>query len=253
MCKDERFDFILQYLKQNKRMSIDEICSFCSVSKEIASADLEQLLSGDKIIRTYSGAMYKHNDHEKKTANYAKRLTIDSMEKRKIAQKAYELVNEGEMVILDTSTTVETFSYSLKYKKCTVITNSIEVADVLMYSDDVNVLMLGGKINKIHRFCYGSLTINTLSNYYADKCFLGALGVSREGISVDNEDDAEVMRKMTEQSREVVVLADKSKFNRLCHYKVCDLKNVSIIITDELPDEDFINSLKENGVELIVS
>lgn len=253
MNKEERVDFILQYLKQNKRMSLEEICDFCNVTKEMASVDLEQLLSEDKIIRTYNGAMYKHNDHEKKTANYAKRLTIDSMEKRKIAQKAYELVNEGEMVILDTSTTVETFSYSLKYKKCTVITNSIEVADVLMYSDEVDVFMLGGKINKIHRFCYGNSTLNTLCNYYADKCFLGALGVSREGISVDNEDDAEVMRKMTEQSREVVVLADKSKFNRLCHYKVCDLKNVSIIITDELPDEDFINSLKENGVELIVS
>ena len=247
--QEERLQYILNHLSNNKRISIDDICLNCRVSKDTARRDLVYLEREGKIIRTHGGALFQNKKN--KIESYSSRLKIDSKEKNKIGNIASNLVEDGDLLILDTSTTVEVFSHCLKDKICTVVTNSINVAEVLMEDNNVDVHVLGGKIDKKHRFLYGGYTLDMLDNYFADKVFLGALGVSEKGITVDSDEDAKVMSKMIQQGNEVIVLVDSSKINKSAHFKVCDIDKVSVIVTDKKPSNEFMKILEENKVELI--
>ncbi|MEW8956231.1 DeoR/GlpR family DNA-binding transcription regulator [Clostridium sp.] len=249
MYQEERLQYILNHLSNNKHISIEEICLGCNVSKDTARRDLVYLEREGKIIRTHGGALVQNKKNEIKS--YSSRLKVDSKEKSKIGNIASNLVEDGDLIILDTSTTVEVFSHCLKNKICTVVTNSINVAEVFIDNDNIDVHILGGKINKKHRFLYGGYTLDMLNNYFADKVFLGALGVSEYGITVDSDEDAKVMSKMIEQGKEVIVLVDSSKINNSAHFKVCDIDKVSLIVTDKKPSNEFMKMLGNKKVELI--
>lgn len=251
MYQEERMQLILDYLNENKRISVEEICKLYDVSRDTARRDLVNLEKQGTIIRTHGGAILPLPKEEIKS--YSERLLFDVKEKHKIARLSASLIKERETIIFDTSTTVQASAEFLEDKECNVITNSINVADILSKKDKVKTFLLGGRLNNQHRFLYGNTTIDMLSYYYADKSFLGALAISSRGISVADAEDAAVMRKMVEQSREAIVLADHTKFNKTASFKVCNLSKIDLVITDKCPDEEFMEILHKNNVNLIIA
>jgi DeoR/GlpR family transcriptional regulator of sugar metabolism len=242
---------ILDYLKKNKRISAEDICNFYKVSRDTARRDLVNLEKLGAIVRTHGGAISPPANEEIKS--YSERLLYDVEEKHKIAKLGTSLIKEKDTIILDTSTTVQACAELLENKKCNIITNSINVADILSQKSNVKVFLLGGKLNNEHRFLYGTTTVNMLSGYFAHKAFLGALGVSEKGITTGSDEDADVMKKMVEQSEKVVILADHTKFNRTANFKVCNLSQIDFIITDKQPDETFMELLYKNNVSLLIA
>ncbi|WP_027308980.1 DeoR/GlpR family DNA-binding transcription regulator [Caloramator sp. ALD01] len=251
MFQEERMQHILEYLQVNKRISVEEICKLYNVSRDTARRDLVNLEKKGLIVRTHGGAILPPT-HER-IKPYKERLHFDVEEKHKIAKVAASLIKEGDTVILDTSTTVQACAELMEDINCNVITNSINVADVLSAKVNVNTILLGGKLNQEHRFLYGHNTINMLSNYFADKAFLGALAITKNGIFVADDEDAAVMQSIIKQSKETIVLADHTKFSNTAAFRVCSLSEIDIIITDKSPNEGFIKTLKENGVNLIIA
>lgn len=248
--QEERMQLILDYLSKNKRISVEDICKLYDVSRDTARRDLVNLEKQGAIIRTHGGAILPVPNEEIKS--YSERLLFDVEEKHKIAKLSASLIKERDTVILDTSTTVQACAELLEDKECNIITSSINVADILSKKSKVNTFLLGGKLSNEHRYLYGNATINMLSYYFADKAFLGALAISSNGITVADDEDAAVMRKMVEQSKEAIVLADHKKFNKTASFKVCDLSQIDLIITDQYPDKEFMKILDKNNVNLIV-
>ena len=251
MYQEERLELILAYLKENKRISVEEICNLYNVSRDTARRDLVSLEGQGSIVRTHGGAILPKINEEIKS--YSERLLNDIEEKHKIAKLAISLVKERDTIIFDTSTTVQACSELLEDKHCTVITTSINVADILSKKSNISILMPGGKLNNTHKYLYGTATINMLSNYFADRAFIGALGISENGITVSDDEDAAVMKKMIDQSRESIVLADHTKFKRTASFKVCNLSEIDFIITDKNPDEELLELLDKNNVSLIIA
>ncbi len=251
MYQEERMHLILDYLKENKRISVEQICNLYKVSRDTARRDIVNLEKQGAIVRTHGGAILPTVHEEVKS--YYERLLNDMEEKQKIAKLATSLIKEKDTIILDTSTTVQAFSDSLQDKQYTIITNSINVADLLSKKTNIKLLLLGGRLNNEHRFLYGTATINMLSFYFADKAFIGALGVSENGITVDDDEDSAVMKKMVQQSKETIVLADHKKFNKTATYKVCDLSQINLIITDKQPNKKFMDLLDKNNVDLLIA
>lgn len=240
---------ILDFLKENKRISVEEICNFYKISRDTARRDLVNLEKQGTIIRTHGGAILPTSQEEVKS--YSERLLYGIEEKHKIAKLGISLIKERDTVILDTSTTVQACAELLENKQYTIITNSINLADIFSKKPKIKMLLLGGKLNNEHRFLYGTETTNMLSNYFAHKAFIGALGVSERGITVADDEDAAVMKKMIEQSKEVIVLASHTKFNKTASFKVCDLSKINFLITDRKPDKIFTELLEKNNVNLI--
>jgi DeoR/GlpR family transcriptional regulator of sugar metabolism len=184
---------------------------------------------------------------------YLSRLETVSEEKKKIGKLAASLIYEGDRVILDTSTTVQACAEQLANVNCTIITNSINQADVLSSKSNINIQLLGGTLEKDHRFLYGASVVNKLSEYYADKVFIGVIGISQEGLTIAHEEDGVVMRKMMQQAKQVIVLADHTKLGNTDFFKYAHLSDVDLLITDKIPPKPFRELLQQYDVELLTA
>lgn len=251
MYQLERMEAILEYLKNHKRINVEEICSMYGVSRDTARRDLVNLENKGLIARTHGGAILPIS-HEK-IKSYTSRLHSSSEEKKSIGSLAASLVKDGDNIIMDTSTTVQAMAELLQATNCSVITNSINLADILSTKPGINIHLLGGELDHEHRFLYGSSTINTLSDYFADKAFISALGITEKGLTVAHKEDAFVMRKMIEQSDQVIVLVDSSKFGNNGFFKVTDLANIDLIITEKAPNKNLMKIFKENEINIMIA
>ena len=249
MSQEERLLLILESLTENQRITIEEICTKFDVSRDTARRDLVKLAEQQKIIRTRGGAIL--SSQHKKVHNYENRLKFVSEEKRRIGKLAASLIQENDHIVLDASTTVQTMGEYIE-KDCTIITNSIHAASILADKKEPTIYLLGGKFHKEHRYLYGHSVLEKLDRYLADKAFIGIVGVSENGLTIADQEDGAVKRKMMQQAKQVIVLADNSKIGITEFYRFAELKEIDLFITDKEPDQTFMEVLKENGVELLI-
>lgn len=251
MYQEERLVAVIEYLKENKRISVEQICTLFDVSKDTARRDLVKLEEGNAIVRTRGGALLPSIHHEIK--NYSSRLKTVSEEKNVIGKKAASLIYPGDRVILDASTTVQSCAEQIRNIDCTVITNSINQAEVLSANAKTNIQLLGGTLEKDHRYLHGSSVIEKLSEYHVDKAFIGVVGISENGLTIAHEEDGLVKRKMVKQAKQVIVLADHTKLGVTDFFNYASLADVDLLITDEIPPKAFRDLLIKNSVELLTA
>lgn len=247
MYQEERLREIREHLERHKRIRIQDICDRFGVSRDTARRDLVKLDEQGVILRTRGGALLP----EKQVKSYRERLQSATGEKKAIGQRAASLIREGDHVIFDASTTVQEVAASFHAKDVTVVTNSIDIAAVLADRPHVTVHLLGGKLHPRHRYVYGASTVAMLQNYRVDKAFLGASGLTPEGLFYPDEADGFVMREFLRCASQVIVLADATKFNRHFFYRVCDLDAMDRLVTDQSPPSDLRRALEQHEVEIV--
>ncbi|KHE68364.1 DeoR/GlpR family DNA-binding transcription regulator [Halobacillus sp. BBL2006] len=251
MYQEERLIEIIRYLNKNRRISVDQICDLFDVSRDTARRDLVKLEDRKAIVRTRGGAILPSSHNVIK--DYTKRLETVSQEKQKIGNKAASLIQFGDKIILDTSTTVQACADKMEAMECTVITNSINQAEILSNKKHVNIQLLGGALQKEHRFLFGTSVIERLRKFHVDKAFIGVVGISENGLTIAHEEDGMVKKNMIRQAKQVIVLADHTKFGVTEFFQFAALEDVDLIITDKAPEPDFQHLLDQNEVELLVA
>lgn len=251
MFQEERLAAILDFLKTNKRISVDQICVLFDVSRDTARRDLVRLEEDKLIVRTRGGAILPSGHHE--VNDYSNRLKIVSEEKNNIGKIAASLIYPNDRIILDASTTVQYCAEHIENINCTVITNSINQAEILSSNSEVNIQLLGGKLQKEHRFLYGSSVLEKLSEYHVDKAFIGVVGISDKGLTIAHEEDGMVKRKMIQQANQVIVLADHTKLGNTDFFKFANLQDIDLLITDITPEKAFLDLLRKYDVELLIA
>jgi DeoR/GlpR family transcriptional regulator of sugar metabolism len=249
--QEERLQVILNYLDEHKRINVEKICNLCNVSRDTARRDLVKLEEKGAILRTRGGHLLPTLIKEIKS--YEDRLYNDSKEKKAIGKLAASLIKNGDKIIMDTSTTVQACSEFLQVDHCTIITNSINQADILSNKPQVHIHLLGGQLNQEQRFLYGPSVISMLSNYYVDKTFIGTCGLSKKGVMVAFEEDGFIMKKMIEQADQVILLVDHSKFDKKGFFKAADLSHIDIVITDQLPNPSLMDVLNHYEISVMLA
>ncbi|PEJ59032.1 MULTISPECIES: DeoR/GlpR family DNA-binding transcription regulator [unclassified Bacillus (in: firmicutes)] len=248
MYQEQRLTLILKYLDSNKEILLEEICEMLSVSKDTARRDLVKLEERGEIMRIKGGATLPTSNRE--LIDYKERDLTEG--KEKIAKRASSLIRENSDLLMDTSSTCALMSKFMFDKQVNVITNSIDIVDLLGEFDEINTFMLPGKFNRKNRNLVGPRTLETLNDYRVDQLFLGACGINAEGLTSPDEEEAFLKKKMISCARQVVLLADHSKFEKIFLHKVCNIKDIDVIITDKDPDEEFKRNIIENNIHLIV-
>lgn len=249
MYQEERLERIVEYINKHKRISVEEICSIYDVSRDTARRDLVKLEERKRIIRTHGGALL--STIQKDAMNYRERLQYGMEEKRAIGKIAASLIKSGDKIILDSSTTVQACAEFLDVEDCTIITNSINQAEILSAKRGIDIHLLGGDLNKEQLFLFGPQVIAALSQYIVNKAFIGVFGITPQGITTSLEDDGHVVRKMIEQAEQVVVLADHTKFGRNGYFRYAELAEVDIIITDQAPTDDYMEIFEKYKIRVI--
>jgi DeoR family transcriptional regulator, carbon catabolite repression regulator len=250
LSQEERLVHILEYLKQHRRITVQTICELFDVSRDTARRDVVKLVETGTVVRTRGGVMLP--TLTKEVLGYKERLTQESEGKLQIGRAAAAMVKDGDYVIFDASTTVQFAAEFLTARDVTVVTNAIDVASILSERVGITVHLLGGILNGRHRFLYGASTLEKLAEYQVDKLFLGACGITVDGLSYPHEEDGVVKREMIRHADQVIVLADHTKFGKRLFHKVSGLESIDMMITDRKPSEDLLRVLNEHDVQVVV-
>lgn len=250
MYQEERQLKILDYLNENINMSVHDICELLDVSRDTARRDILKLIEKGAAIRTHGGISLPviRNTIEA----YKERVLKYSTEKKDIANKALEFINEKEHYYFDVSTTV-CYLAELIDKKITVVTHSLDNIQILSENHKVNICSTGGAFNKNNRFFYGDDAKTYIENRFFDVAFLGAGAIMQDGVYLIDEEDAVIKQTVIRRARKVIVLADSKKFNILSYYKGVSWDQIDVIITDKNPPAIFLDIIEDNNIQLIIT
>lgn len=183
---------------------------------------------------------------------------MNQEEKIKIGKTAAELISDGDIIVIDVGTTTVEFAHFIENKKnITILTNSIPVSAVLTESLNQKkftgeVLLLGGQIDPKQQSVSGRLTEQMLNQFNIDKAFISAGGVSiQNGVSNYHLNESLVSRTMVDVSKQIILLADHSKFGVDTFCKVCPLEKIDVMICDQPVPAAWKNHSKLNEIEWI--
>ena len=250
----ERHQKIYELLRKHKNLSIDKLSSILEISKMTVRRDLDRLIKKGIVQRVHGGAIISRtNEYE---PPYLIRSLEMMQEKQMIGRLAASLIKDNAVIIVDIGSTLLELARNIpENNNITVITNWIPVAVELSKKRGLfNLVLVGGKVFTDELSIVGGYPEEMLKDFNADIVFLGVGGISDKfGITDFNMDEVQVKKQMINSSREVIVLADHSKFGRIAPIKITDIKSIDKIITDDgLKEEDKIN-IERFDTEVIIA
>lgn len=247
----ERREKIVEYLKNRKVATSEELSKRFYVTEETIRKDLNYLSEKGMIIRTFGGAIYK----DEYDPSLAQRTIYNFEEKKLIAETASSLINERDSIILDAgSTTIELAKYIKENSETVVVTNSLEIINILSKVQGVSVISTGGLLRATSMSFQGKVAENSIENYNIQRAFISAKAISaNEGIMDTNEVEANVKRKMLDKAKDITLLADNSKFSKIAHVTVCSIDRINRIITDKGTSTDVLKEFTDRGIEVIIA
>lgn len=251
MFQDERLIAIMQQLREKKRIGLEEICQLYGVSRDTARRDIVKLEEQGKIVRTRGGAILP--TLSKEVSDYQQRLREEPSSKQAIGKLAATLIHDRDYLYMDASTTVLCAAEFMRTKKNVVVTNSIDIARVLTEKEEIVIHMLGGIIANEHRVIFGARAQEMLAEYQVDKMFIGACGITTEGLSTPHEVESYLIREAIRRADQVIVLADHTKFGKRLFHRFAGFEDVDLIVTDKEPGQEIKDQLQHFGVEIMVA
>ena len=251
MIAAERRELILQKVKVNKYVSIQELSKEFDITEMAIRRDLDFLTRQGLIKRSHGGAI--NNDKVGLESQFDSRKIELSDIKELIGKKAASLISDGDCIAIDVGTTAFEVAHFIKHiKDLKVITASIPVLSELMDAPNVNVICTGGELSTRDKSLIGNNAISTIQDYILDKVFIGVAGISFDfGFTMFNMQDTLVKRALIERAREVIILADSSKIGLTRHAFFCKIEQADKIITDSGLSEEDYQEFVNNGVEVI--
>ena len=249
----ERQKQILSLLARQGRLSVTEIVEQFSISEATARRDLESLASQGKVQRVHGGVIAV--EQAPPELPILQREGEQAVEKSMIGQAAAELVNDGETVFLGSGTTVlETAKNLRERKNLTVITNSLPVLNALAGIKEITVVSLGGQLRESELSFIGHITEQALAEVRVDKVIMGARGLSFEhGLTNDYLQETLTDRAILKIGREVILVADHSKVNRVSTALLAPLSSMNTFVTDSKADKKFIQTLKKQNIKVVIA
>lgn len=249
----ERQQKIFSLLQEHGYLTVSELALRYEVSEMTIRRDLKTLASSGLIQREHGGAAYPSNTPQEDNL-FFNRLGEAEKEKTAIAYAAAALIQPGESIILDAGTTTLAVAKAIEPKKLVVITNSVPISTVLTGLAGISVLLTGGEVRESTYTLVGPLARSSLSNFYADKLFLAATGISLDrGLSTTNLLEAEIKHAMIQSAKEIILVAHSQKFGEVCHNTFAGWNDIHTLITDDQIPNSIYQELLQRGLRILIA
>ncbi len=251
----ERQEQIARMVAGVGRVRVAELAGKFGVSPVTIRKDLLALEGEGRVVRTHGGAISPRSVSRPEPAfEVRERLRRD--EKVRIGAAAAALVDDGDSIVFDASTTALYVARHLKerttWHQLTIVTNSIRIALELAGHPGITVLMLGGRVRAEALSVVGPLGDAVFRRVNVQKAFVGAVGLTMEsGLSDAMEEEAQIKRSMVAAARETYALVDSTKWGRVASASFCRTDRLTGIITDSDAPEEMVAALQELGVRVI--
>lgn len=254
MLAEERKNIIVEIVNKNRIVKVSELSKMLNTTEATVRRDLDELQKIKKVRRVHGGAISLNPTSKPFTTNELSILCKE--EKKHIAKKAYEYVDDNDALLFDASTTVLELARLIAEgdkKGISILTNSFNVVSMLSNKNDIKVIHTGGQVSYNMNYSTGFITEKIIRDLRVDKCFVGTNGIDPiYGYSVPSFEDASVKKCMLSASKQRFVLADHTKFGETYMAKFADFTgDVDYLITDSFP-ENIDREPYESNVNLVV-
>ncbi|MEF9923180.1 MAG: DeoR/GlpR family DNA-binding transcription regulator [Muribaculaceae bacterium] len=253
MTKEERHSIILDMLITQNSILVNDLADKLDVSSVTIRKDLTELEKDKKLYRSHGSAILIDPYINNRTINEKEKLY--SEEKRLIGKEAAALITKDDSILIASGTTVRALANAIQpHNKLTVITASLQIAEILSLNEDIDIIQLGGMLRHSSISVVGQYAEHILVNFSCSKLFLGVDGIDLDfGITTTNLMEATLNKEMINASQKIIVLADSSKFGRKGFSKIADMQEIDIIITDSNVPPAVVRRIEEMGIEIIIA
>jgi DeoR family fructose operon transcriptional repressor len=244
------------YVADTGQVTVGELAERFGVSIDTVRRDLDQLSADGVLVRTYGGAVSLSTVSRTDRA-VDQRLTLQELEKEKIAGLAAELVQDGSTIMINGGTTTLALARSLRqHRDLTVATNNLLVPGALPPTAIRDIYVFGGAVRSLTLATIGPVSFRANGGAELDiSCDLALIGVGAvsadAGYTTSNLAEAAMMQEMISRAARVAILADSSKFGRRLFAQVSELGSADYLITDTTPPPELRDALAAAEVELI--
>lgn len=233
MYNKERVERIMQILRQNGSVSVNELAEIFQVSGATIRTDLAKMDKAGMLTRTHGGAIM--NSPVLRETLLTERMHTDK--KRLIAQRALQFIHERSIILMDTGTTMAALAQALvqsRLEELTVFTNDLEVIRILEEKENFTLTLLGGKVRNRFHYCYGSSLQQELADYHFSTVFLATSALHEVyGLTTENIELANIKSEMVRTADKVILLADSSKMGNVQLRKFASLSEIDTLIMDD--------------------
>lgn len=249
---EERRQEILNRITEQGRASVAELSQALGVSEVTIRTDLQALAERKLIIRTHGGAI--PSGEGRYEIDLALRRQKQVQEKSRIGQAAVALVDTGDAIFIDSSSTALTLAPLVRdRRRLTVITNSLPVAQELQDATGIKVVMPGGTLHTETASLIGVEGLKILQKYNIQKGFFGAHGLNiPEGLTDVDADEANVKRELVSMCRQTIALLDSTKWGQVGLASFARPEDIDLIITDSNAPAELLAKIRRLGLEIIV-
>ncbi len=250
--RSKRIEEIKDYIYENKTITLDQICKNFKISKSTIRRDLDEILENSDIKKIYGGVTVLS---KKELTSFEERNISNLKTKERIADAAGELVDDGDIIFIDSGTTTLHIIDSIITKKnLTILTNNVQVISRAIPYDNLNVISLSGTLNRKTLSFTGSSAAQVLQTYNISKAFMAATGFSIvSGVTNSSPLESDVKRMAVQRSQQVYLLADSSKCGVVSLITYCGLNKVSALVTDAYPPKEVCRYIEEHGGKILIA
>ena len=245
---EERRQQIVRILRQEGKVTAADLSERLIVSEDTIRRDLKDLEKAGHLNRVHGGAL----PNAPSVAPYAKRRHQNTSTKKALAKEAAKLIQTNQVILIDSGTTALEVARQLAPElRATVITTSPHVLMALSEHAHINVVMLGGTLDKSSMTVTGTSTQEALSRIRADVCILGVCSLHESiGITTVSYEEAQMKRLMIHNSTAVIAASSAEKLGTASAFVITNIEKISHIVTEASVSNETLEPYKALGIAI---
>ena len=247
-----RHSNILDIAKRNGRVDVDGLASHFDVTPQTIRKDLNFLCDNELLERVHGGAIYKSG-----VSNYAytERRSHAAIEKAAIGKAAASLIPDNASLILNIGTTTEQVAQALvRHDGLLVITNNINVANIMHSNSSADVVVAGGMLRKTDGGLVGEATVDFIKQFKVDFAIIGVSAIDNDGALLDYDyREVRISQEILQHARKRVLVGDSMKFERNAPVRIGHLSDVNYFVTDRMPNDAIQMICRDADTEIVVA
>jgi DeoR family deoxyribose operon repressor len=254
MSKQERVARTLEILDQRRFMTIGELATVFQVSEMTIRRDLWELNEDGKVRMVYGGVTAIGKDGQGDNYTVDAEHDQHSEEKQRIALRAAEMISPGDVVFLDSGTTIQQLAECLPRDGAyTFICYSLNTINVVAKRPESTVISPGGIFSPKSLVFSGPDAVSTIRRYRANKALIGATGYDmKQGLTCAFVEDCALKEAAIDSSVERILLLDSSKFGKVSACSFAALDSFNKVVTDSGIPQAYVEHLRARVPEVVI-
>lgn len=249
---NQRQNGILEQARAAGEVQVESLSESLDVTPQTIRRDLNLMCDMRLLQRIHGGAVL----HDGVTnLGYGARKRFMFEEKAKIGEAAASLIADDSSIFVNIGTTVEGAVQALhEHRGLLVVTNNVNVVEMLRYNESMTIMMAGGKVRSEDGGIIGKETVEFISQFKMDKAIIGVSAIDQDGTLLDyDQQEVSVAKAIIANSRSTILVADSNKFERNAPMRIGNVAEVDYLVTDKTPSRSFMDVCKKHSVEIVIA